>query len=90
MKPLRIAGQYRKDLRLMQSRGYDLDKLAKVVDQLRQRIPLSPIYDDHPLKGEWQGFRDCHIQGDWLLIYRLEEDNTLALVRTGTHSDLFE
>jgi mRNA interferase YafQ len=90
MKPLRIAGQYRKDLRLMGSRGYNLDKLARVIDHLRQGIPLSPIYDDHPLKGEWQSFRECHIQGDWLLIYRHEDDNTLALVRTGTHSDLFE
>lgn len=73
----------------MQSRGLNIDRLVKVVTHLREGIPLSPILDDHPLKGEWQGFRECHIQGDWLLIYRLEGD-TLALVRTGTHSDLFE
>jgi mRNA interferase YafQ len=89
MRPLRIAGRYKKDLRLMQSRGYNIDKLTRVVDHLRHGTPLSPIYDDHPLKGEWQSYRECHIQGDWLLIYRFER-GVLALVRTGTHADLFE
>jgi len=89
MKPLRLAGQYKKDLRRIQSRGYKLEKLARIVNKLRSGIPLSPIDDDHPLKGPWESFRGCHVQGDWVLIYRLEGD-TLALVRTGTHADLFE
>ncbi len=89
MKLLRITGQYKKDLRKVQSRGYRLEKLVKIVDKLRSGTLLSPIDDDHPLKGPWQSYRGCHVQGDWVLIYR-DEGDTLALVRTGTHSDLFD
>jgi mRNA interferase YafQ len=88
MKPLRLSNQYKKDLRLMGKRGYRIKKLVKIVDKLRQGIPLSPIDDDHPLKGPWQSYRGCHVQGDWCLIYR-DEGDAIALVRTGTHSDLF-
>jgi mRNA interferase YafQ len=90
MKSLRITTQYRKDLKRVASRGWKLKKLAVIVDKLREGIPLSPIDDDHPLKGPWESYRGCHIQGDWCLIYRHEEGDILALVRTGTHSDLFD
>lgn len=89
MKPLRITTQYKKDLKRMASRGYRMKKLADIVDKLRQGIPLRAIDDDHPLRGPWETYRGCHVQGDWCLIYRVEGD-TLALVRTGTHADLFE
>ena len=89
MKSLRLTNQYKKDLKLAQKRGYKLKKLVAIVDKLRAGVPLSPIDDDHPLKGPWESYRGCHIQGDWCLIYR-DEGATLALVRTGTHSDLFE
>ena len=89
MKPLRVTTQYRKDLRRVSSRGYRLEKLVAIVDKLRSGPPLSPIDDDHPLKGPWDSFRCCHIQGDWLLIYR-NEGAAIALVRTGTHTDLFD
>ena len=89
MKPLRLTNQYKKDLKLAQKRGYKLKKLVAIVDKLRAGAPLSPIDDDHPLKGPWESYRGCHIQGDWCLIYR-DEGDALVLVRTGTHSDLFE
>jgi mRNA interferase YafQ len=72
----------------MQKRGKDPDRLRDVVERLRQRLGLEARHRDHALFGEWQGFRDCHVEPDWLLIYRVEEDQ-LILARTGTHSDLF-
>ena len=56
---------------------------------LIERKPLSSLYRDHALKGNWNGYRDAHIEPDWLLIYRIKGDE-LHLARTGTHADLFE
>ncbi|RXG85874.1 type II toxin-antitoxin system YafQ family toxin [Bradyrhizobium zhanjiangense] len=89
MKPLRLTTQYKKDLKRIKSRGYRIDKLVAIVNKLRSGTPLLPIDDDHPLKGPWESYRGCHVQGDWCLIYKNEPDE-LVLVRTGTHSDLFE
>jgi mRNA interferase YafQ len=89
MKPLRLTTQYKKDFKRIKSRGYRIDKLIVIVNKLRSGTPLLPIDDDHPLKGPWDSYRGCHVQGDWCLIYR-DEGDVLALVRTGTHSDLFE
>ena len=89
MKPLRITTQYKKDLKRIKSRGYRIAKLVVIVDKLRGGQPLSPIDDDHPLKGPWETFRGCHIQGDWCLIYK-NDGEELVLVRTGTHTDLFD
>lgn len=67
-----------------------MDLLKDVVTRLANDEPLDPRHKDHPLSGEWSGHRECHIQPDWLLIYRYENDIlVLALTRTGTHSDLF-
>jgi mRNA interferase YafQ len=63
-------------------------KLREVILLLIEGSPLPPRYKDHPLAGEWKHFRDCHIEPDWLLIYKIVGDD-LHLVRTGTHSDLF-
>ena len=64
--------------------------LDKVITMLQNDIPLEEKYRDHELKGKYQGFRECHIQSDWLLIYLKENDVlTLTLVDTGTHADLF-
>jgi mRNA interferase YafQ len=89
MKALRFTTRYKKDLKRVQSRNYRLKKLSDIVDKLRSGLPLSPIDDDHPLKGPWDSYRCCHIQGGWCLIYR-DEGTVLALVRTGTHADLFD
>lgn len=67
-----------------------MDLLKDVVTRLANGEPLDPRHKDHPLSGEWSGHRECHIQPDWLLNYRYENDIlVLALTRTGTHSDLF-
>lgn len=89
MKPLRITTQYRKDFKRISRRGYSLKKLVAIVDKLRSGLPLSAIDDDHPLKGPWESYRGCHVQGDWCLIYQNTETE-LVLVRTGTHTDLFD
>lgn len=74
----------------MKKRGKDLAKLKYVVNELANQRPLDEKYRDHELTGNYRNFRECHIEPDWLLIYRIEKcELTLALVRTGTHSDLF-
>ncbi len=74
----------------MKKRGKDLAKLKYVVNELANQRPLDEKYRDHELTGNYRNFRECHIEPDWLLIYRIEKGElTLALVRTGTHSDLF-
>ncbi len=65
--------------------------MDSIVDKLLQGIPLDEKHKDHPLKGDWDGFRECHIQPDWLLIYLVEDDILiLTLIDTGTHADLFK
>ena len=87
---VRPSNRFQKDLRLMQKRGYDMVTLEHVLNLLAQGNSLPEKYLDHPLKGNWQGCRECHIESDWLLVYRIEEDVlVLALTRTGTHSDIF-
>jgi mRNA interferase YafQ len=89
MKDVRPSGQFRRDLRLADRRGRDLRKLSAILDLLRADRPLPAANRDHWLKGgEWRGCRECHIDPDWLLIYR-DLGHELQLVRTGTHSDLF-
>jgi mRNA interferase YafQ len=82
------GAQFRRDVKLAERRGKDLSKLRELILLLAEGQPLPPRYKDHPLAGEWKPFRDCHIESDWLLIYKIEGDD-LYLVRTGTHSDLF-
>ena len=85
-----MSGRFRKDLRREKRRGRDLSKLEEVVEKLACREPLDISNHDHNLSGNLNGFRECHVEPDWLLIYRVEEnDLILLLMRTGTHSDLF-
>ncbi|MCX6590810.1 MAG: type II toxin-antitoxin system YafQ family toxin [Acidobacteria bacterium] len=87
LTPVRGA-QFKRDVKLAQRRGKDMVKLKSLILMLLAGDPLPPRYKDHPLGGEWKGFRDAHIEPDWLLIYRVVA-TTLHLVRTGTHADLF-
>jgi mRNA interferase YafQ len=80
--------QFKKDVKRMRKRGKDLEKVKAVIDLLVAEEPLPPKNRDHKLGGNWIGRRDCHIEPDWILIYKLTEDE-LLLERTGTHSDLF-
>ena len=81
--------QFKRDIRRAQKRGKDLAKLRKVLTVLVSQAPLPVRYRDHPLRGPWSGYRDLHIEPDWLLIYRVEAGE-LRLARTGSHADLFE
>lgn len=65
-----------------------MDVARVVMGRLIHREVLEPTFNDHPLKGEWAGHRECHLKPDWLLIYRVE-GNEITFERTGTHSDLF-
>ena len=76
------------DLKLLATRGLDLSLLDDAVSKLADRQPLETKNKDHALTGDYVGFRECHIQPDWLLIYRIDDDE-LFLSRTGSHSDLF-
>ena len=80
---------FSRDLKRIKKRGYDLSRLESVVDTLQAGDTLAPNFKDHALSGNWTGFRECHIQPDWLLVYRIYEDRLLlVLTRTGSHSDL--
>lgn len=80
--------QFKKDIRKQIKRGKNPQKLTQVVDLLLKEKPLPEKNKDHPLIGNWVGRRDCHIEPDWVLIYRKTEDE-IRLERTGSHSDLF-
>jgi mRNA interferase YafQ len=85
-----LSNRFKKDLKTISKRNYNLDLLDEVVSTLAEQKPLPEKNKDHPLTGDYSGFRECHIQPDWLLVYRVENDDLiLFLSRTGTHSDLF-
>jgi len=86
---LLTTNAFEKDLRRVRKQGKDLDKLESVVNSLCQQKPLPASCRLHPLRGDWAGVWDCHVQPDWLLLYRLTPTE-LILVRTGSHAELFE
>lgn len=91
MYDLILTGKFKKSLKLAKKRGLDISLMNEVVDILQSGKKLDEKYRDHELKGKYKGFRECHIQPDWLLIYLIENDVlTLTLVDTGTHSGLFK
>ena len=86
-----LTGRFKKGLKLAKKRGLDIKLLEDIVDKLQNGIPLEEKHRDHELKGKFKGFRECHIQPDWLLMYLVEDDVlVLTLVDTGTHSDMFK
>ena len=87
---LKKTAQFRKDLKRMRKRRLDIDLLDDIVQTLREQKPLDPKHRDHALTGDFAGFRECHIQPDWLLMYLIDGENLiLTAARTGSHSDLF-
>ena len=89
MKALRVSSAFKKDLKRAGRRGLTLNKLEAMIDLLRGGKSLPQATQAHPLKGAWKNYWDCHIEPDWLLIYRVTDDEVL-LARTGTHADLFD
>lgn len=90
MLELVTTSTFRKDLKIIKKRGYDLSLIEFVIDELLKENTLPQKYKDHVLTGNYRGFRECHISPDWLLIYAVDKDKLVLIVsRTGTHSDLF-
>jgi mRNA interferase YafQ len=85
---IRQSTQFRRDVKRLRRQGADLTKLETVIRSLADESALEPHSRDHALVGNWRGFRECHIQPDWLLIYRVE-NSELQLARTGSHAELF-
>ncbi|RLB30578.1 MAG: type II toxin-antitoxin system YafQ family toxin [Deltaproteobacteria bacterium] len=80
--------QFEKDVKRLERRGKNLEKLKIITRSLVAEEQLDPLHRNHKLIGNWQGRRECHIESDWLLIYKTEEGRVI-FERTGTHSDLF-
>jgi mRNA interferase YafQ len=89
MKKLTVRSSFEKNWKSLAKKHYDKNKLGIVVDLLRSETSLPRKYKDHALTGNWQGFRECHIESNWLLIYQAN-DEELVLVATGSHDDLFK
>lgn len=82
--------QFKKDLKWMKKRSFNLNKLKDVLYQLQLGQPLAPKYRDHALTGNYIDFRECHIEPDWLLVYAIDTGKLILVAsRTGSHSDLF-
>ena len=90
MYTIKPTTRFQKDLKRVQKRGCNLALLTDIIKKLQLGEPLPQKNHDHDLGGDYEGFRECHITPDWLLIYQMCEDTLiLFLTRTGSHSDLF-
>jgi len=90
MLEISFTNQYLRDLELMKRRNLPKSELDEIVKLLIEQKPLLPKHKDHPLKGNFRGYRECHIRPDWLLMYKIDKYVlTLVLIRTGSHSDLY-
>ena len=83
------SSQFKKDFKRVKKQNKNLDKLKTVIDLIVNGMPLNKSYRDHQLSGNWKGHRNCHIEPDWILIYRVESDS-LYLERIDSHSVLFK
>ena len=85
-----FTGAFKKERKLMEKRGKDISKLQTVTAMIINEQPLPPERKNHSLQGEWKGYDECHIQGDWVVIYEIDlADRSVTFHRTGSHSDLF-
>lgn len=90
MLTIKYHTMFKKDFKRIKKRGYDISRLEKIAELLANEVPLPEQFKDHNLSGNYNGFRECHIAPDWLLIYQVNNNElVLVLSRTGSHSDLF-
>lgn len=87
LNPVR-SSQFKKDLKKARRQGKDLNLLQAVIARLANEQSLEERFRDHELGGNWRGYRECHLNPDWLLIYKVNDDE-LKLARLGSHSELF-
>jgi len=84
------TGKFKKEFAHAEKRGKDTNKLIEVMTMLIKEQPLLPKHENHPLHGEYKGKWECHVEPDWMLIYRIDKANRRVIFyRTGTHSDLY-
>jgi len=88
MRKVALTAQFEKDVKRAKKRNWDMSKLSELIRLLGQGDLEDSLFRDHPLKGKYEGLRECHLSPDWLLIYHSSIEQVL-LVRTGTHADLF-
>ena len=89
MRTPSYSSQFQRDVKRLQKRGKDTGKLKKLIELLLTGEPLPTQYKDHPLRHNWSGYRDAHVEPDWVLIYSMTSE-TIHLERTGSHEELFE
>lgn len=87
LNPVRTSA-FKADVKRQQRRDKDMNKLKTLITLLVNEQEIPDEYEDHPLQGNWRGYRDAHMEGDWILIYRVGGED-LRLARTGTHQDIF-
>ena len=83
-----FSNQFKKDLKLLEKRRYDIDAIFDIIAKIIWEEPLPEECREHELSGDWAGYSECHIGFNWIMIYRFGP-NSVYFVRTGTHSDLF-
>jgi len=88
---IEYTAQFKRDLKRSKRRGKTMDKLVDVMNKIVHQTPLSSTLKDHALRGNYAGYRECHVEPDWLLIYKVILDESVVIfTRTGSHADLFE
>ena len=91
MFTIQYTNKMKRDVKRVSKRGRDISKLTAALNLLASGEQMPENYKDHPLKGEMRGYRECHIEPDWLLVYQIVQDKLVLLASgTGTHTDLFD
>lgn len=89
MKELRFSTQYKKDAKRFRNQPKKMEKVAKILQMLRDEVPIPEIHRPHLLTGNYAGCMECHIEGDFLLVWIDEEENVIGVLRLGSHSEIF-
>lgn len=90
MKTLRFSSQYKKDAKRFRHQPEKMQMVTCILQMLRDEIPIPKEYDPHMLKGKYNGCMECHVEGDFLLIWMDESNNQIGVLRLGSHSELFK
>ena len=89
MKILRFSSQYKRDAKRFRNQPKKMEKVVEILRMLRDEIPIHSEFSPHMLKGEYKGCMECHVEGDFLLIWIDETENQIGVLRLGSHSELF-